>query len=486
MAREQLHAYAQGEVDPARRAAIERHLVVCDECSAHLRQVQGLTDLLGAMGGADIDDLRWRRIRESVRAQLERDAQRPSTADIMSGRRWVLPAIPAAVAVAFLVWVTVGPQAASNVSVSPVVPLAKPVSSAHQLVSGASPLTVTLASGTRLDLEPRTQLQTVDSQETEPEPRLALKLEMGSVRVRTPWMPSSSNAPVLRTPAFELLAQSNDFLAGYWADKHFIDVRSGSVQVTGENFVSGTIISAGERREVRSNPPETKSVSRLSRGSRLSPPTRSESKRSKTVGNPAAADETTVVSRSESGAVTVDVELPEDPSVALWQQAVDAYYRKRDLSEAINLAEQVSAMQGPYAGQARQLICDAQIALEQGPDALKACERLLSDVLSDEERRNIHYTIGTIYRGLIGDCRNAIAHYNRALVFGRMHFLDDEVRMARAGCALEVGNIALAKSDIESLSARAGHLARPGEVTVLQKKLTEAIKNLEESSGRTD
>ncbi|MEO1334841.1 MAG: zf-HC2 domain-containing protein, partial [Myxococcota bacterium] len=422
-AREQLHAYERGEVDPARKAAIESHLADCDECRAGLRQVQGLTSLLNGMGQADLDDLRWRRIREAVRHQLEQEAQRSVTADIMSGRRWVLPAIPAAAAVAFFVWATVSPRimppqsspAPGKIPVHASVGDAVATPEAQQLASGAAPLMVTLASGARLELEPLTELQAIDPLS----PQLELRLSVGAVRVRTPTLPSTANAPILRTPAFELTAQSNDFLAGYWANKYFIDVRSGSVRVTGENFESGTIISAGERREVRAQPAIEPSALALSstRSPSAAAPTRSESTKRKTVRNSRAADDGKVVSRSESGAVTVDVERPEDPEVALWHDAADAYYRKRNLSEAIQLAERLSALQGPYAGRARQLICDAQIALGQGTQALDACRQMLADAATDEERRNIHYTIGTIYRGLIGDCTNAIAHYNRALVF---------------------------------------------------------------------
>ena len=180
---------------------------------------------------------------------------------------------------------------------------------------------------------------------------------------------------------------------------------------------------------------------------------------------------------SEAGTVTVDVERPADPVLELWGRATEAYYRRRDLPLAARLAQEVIDLGGANARMARRLLCDAQISLRNGSEALSACLALLGDARSQEEQRNIHYTVGTIYRTLLGDCGRAIEHYSQALVFGRQHLLDDEVRIFRATCALEVGNIALAERDVASLSAQAGLLARPDDVKRLQRLLEAAKKS---------
>ena len=193
-----------------------------------------------------------------------------------------------------------------------------------------------------------------------------------------------------------------------------------------------------------------------------------------------------VVSKSDQGTVIVDVQPPADPVLTLWREANEAYYRRRDLPEAVRLATRVVELGGSHAQMARQLLCDARIALEDGKAALKVCRSLLPWARSEEEKRNIHYTVGTIYRALLGDCAKAIQHYNQALVFGRQHILDDEVRIFRATCALEVGDISLAERDVGSLSARAGRLARPEEVTLLQRRLAAAKKKARNASVPND
>ena len=492
LSRAQLHAYARGEVDPARKTVIEAHLGRCSDCREQLRQVEGMTQLLGEMGAADLDDLRWRRIRDAVRHQLEVDAQQPTTVDVMSGRRWVVPALAAAAVVGFMVWAGVvardtGPQVAGGPSAPNLPDVSNTGASsdgqsqpegaanqdAQQLASGAAPLTVTLASGARLELEPRTRVRAI----TPFGPQIELALSVGALRVRLPQRPGPGQEPVLTTPGFRVVAQSDDFSAGFWSDHFFIDVRTGQVRVDGVAFAEGEVIRAGQRREIRQDrrPQDTAPRKLPGKKRKTNPPSELS-----------ASAERTVVSKSEQGSVVVDVEPPADPVLTLWRETTDAYYRQRDLSKAVEGAERVVKLGGPHARAARQLLCDAQIALGNGARALSACKAVLGDVRSEEGRRNIHYTIGTIYRALLSDCANAIQHYNRALVFGRQHLLDDEVRVFRATCALEVGDIALAERDVESLSARAGRLARPEEVTLLQRRLASAKKARNDASTTTE
>ena len=500
--RAELHAHARGEVDPAHKAVIEAHLEICEECRERRRQVVGVTEILTGMGTADLDDLRWRRIRDAVRAELEAHAQQPppTTADLMSGRRWIIPATAAGVAIGLMVWGAIemrrrtpGPEVSAP-SPTPVAvdgapgapddraPVRVPAEArppkdapdAQALASGAAPLTVTLASGAKLELEPRTRLRAIRPLG----PSSELELATGALRVRLPRPPAAHEAPVLKTPAFRLVALSDDFSAGFWADRYFIAVRSGEVRVEGNDFEGETIIPAGERREVRA------SVARRAVGRDVDPKERKPAPKrvSPSVGGSASA----AVSTSEPGEVTVDVEPPDDPVLLLWRQATDAYYRQRNLTAAIGLAREVVELGGRHSQPAQQLVCDAQIGLGNAQGALQDCKALLNNARSAEDRRNIHYTVGTIYRALLGDCARAIEHYNKALVFGRRHLLDDEVRLFRAQCALETGDIALAERDIGSLSARAGRLARPEEVTLLQSRLKAAKKGVNDASVTTD
>ncbi len=357
-------------------------------------------------------------------------------------------------------------------------------------------------------------------------PAVELALTVGAVRVRLPEPPTHGAEPNLQTPAFRLLAQSDDFSTGYWADRYFVEVRRGQVMVTGGDFgAAKLVIKAGQRRDVHRAPAtepgdmearkteaDKTETGKTEAGKTDAPSLRPlQPKRRKTKhtagattasasrpvgrslrwpGTFAASSSTEVFAKSEEGSVTVDVESPDDPGLTLWRQTIDAYYRERDLAKAVRLADQVIQTGGERARMAQQLLCDAQIGLEQGAEALEACSALLDARATAEERRNIHYTLGTIYRALLGDCRQAIEHYNRAVVFGRQNILDEKVRLSRATCALEVGDLAVAERDIASLSSRrkdgAGRLARPEEVTLLQRKLAAAKRALKAAAQPTD
>ncbi len=498
VSRAQLHAFCRGEVDPAQRGVIQRHLDECTDCRERHRQVAGMAGFLMEMGGdRDLDDLRWRRIRDAVRAELEVDAGQTGslTAD-MAGRRWIVPALAASVVVALMVWAATpreGRVTTSAVDVDRNASTAADASGAlavQELVSGEGALTVTLASGARLVLDPHTQVRAATAGDGR---RIELQLAVGAVRMRLPRRPPVAEAPVLSTPSFRLVALSEDFSAGYWADRYFIDVGSGRVRVQSDGLSDDLVVPAGQRHEVKvgvdrlplAPAPQPPPASGPIDGPEREPDDESEPSVAPSVPKhrsqapPPIAERP--VSRSETGTVTVvEVERPANPVLDLWRRTTEAYYRDRDLERAANLAEQVIALGGTQTLLARQLLCDARIGLAEGASALVACRALLPLARSEEERRNIHFTVGTIHRTLLNDCARAIEHYNRALVFGRQHLLDDEVRVFRAGCALEVGDIALAERDIGRLSARAGRLARREEVTRLQRALAAAKKRLRE------
>ncbi len=66
-----------------------------------------------------------------------------------------------------------------------------------------------------------------------------------------------------------------------------------------------------------------------------------------------------------------------------------------------------------------------------------------------------------------------MAHYNRALVFGRKNELDDKLLLSRATCALELGNLELVEADIRRLEARPSHVVRTTQIKTLKRRLLE-------------
>ncbi len=52
---EVLTDYLEDALDPAERAEIERHIVICRGCSTYVEQMQSTIDLLGRAAAADDD-----------------------------------------------------------------------------------------------------------------------------------------------------------------------------------------------------------------------------------------------------------------------------------------------------------------------------------------------------------------------------------------------------------------------------------------------
>ena len=89
-----------------------------------------------------------------------------------------------------------------------------------------------------------------------------------------------------------------------------------------------------------------------------------------------------------------------------------------------------------------------------------------------------------MYRNQLGDCRSAIAHYNRAIVFGRTTELDAKLLLSRASCALEVGNLELVRSDLRWLELKPSHVVRSQQVQALKRKLAETTQDKTNKSER--
>ncbi|MEQ9503887.1 MAG: FecR domain-containing protein [Deltaproteobacteria bacterium] len=456
-----LHAYAADEVDPTQRAVIERHLDRCASCRTALGRVGAVAGLMRRMAPVEPDDLSWRRMQERVRERLEKDAKaQVTTLDLVMGRRWVTAGIAAVAAVALLVWFTPPRRPAPR---RPVVAATPAPPEAQVVTSGDAPLDVRLATGARLRLAERSRLVASPGADG----GVSLDLQIGALDVRLPERPTPLEPFEVRTPAFSAWSRSRDFSVGYRADKFLVAVREGEVDVEGEAFGGRDTVVEGERREVRirADVEEKKTVA-------IRAPARSQP-----APKPDAVPEPEIT--SSRGETKVEVVAPDDDPVAeRWRQASRAYYRDRDLNRAIEHAEAVVAEGGDRAEGllARRLICDARIALEQPNEAIKACGALLDHESGDEERRAVHYMLATIHRTQLGDCRRANEQYAQVLLYGRGALLDDEARLFRAGCSLDLGDLESAQKDIRALAPHAARLSRPAELRALESRLKSAIE----------
>jgi hypothetical protein len=450
LAFEVLHAYVAGEVDPAERAAIESQLATCEVSRARLDRVKATTVLFAEMAPDEPDDLAWQRIQNRVRVDLENAASGRLEHRPHAGPRvWLSAAI--AIAATIATFVLLG-RNASDVPVP--APDPAPAPGPQILASGSAPLEVKLASGTSLRLSPASEV-VVKAPSALP---TEVDLDVGELRVR-PAVRAEGGRPsvVVRTPSYVATAKSLDFTVRYRGDGSFVESRDGSVEVKGGGFGERTIVAQGERRAPEGSPRVTAILEESVEKAKL--------------------EAARPVRETVEGETQVEVIDDEDPLKRRWVETARAYYERRDLGQAIELARQVIAEGGdrPEARLAEELLCDALIAEGRGEEAAEACAAQLARPHGDEERRQIHFRIATIHHRL-GDCGTAIEHYGRAMVFGGSSLMDDRVRLFRAACALEVGDLELAGSDLLSLKNRRDRLPNPDELDKLVRRLQEAQK----------
>jgi hypothetical protein len=456
---EQLQAYAAGELTPAERAQVEAELEAVPENRARLERVQSMRGLLLEAAPGEPDDLTWKRMQQRVQAKLAEPVRRESKSGV-----WLPVGIAAAAVVATLILL-------DREKVEPVAPRSFDAVGPQVLASGSAPLDVTLASGTSLHLAPSSEVlvQSPQAQPTE------LMLEVGQLDVRSPVrLLQGRPAVTVRTPRYVASAASEDFTVGYRADSYFVEARDGEIAVRGEGFEDGTVVRAGERRTVQSEkPPAPSRVKQI-----LNQSVKKAEKASRTADEigtpPAPASE---VKESSEGETSVQVVLEEtDPVKRKWLEAAVAYYERRDLPAAIDLARSVVA-EAPNRAEGRMaevLLCEALIATQRAPEAIEACEARLRRPHTEEEKREIHFLLATIHHRHLSDCERAIEHYGRAMVFGGTSLLDDRVRLFRATCALDLGKLDLATVDLQTLKAHRNRLPNPEELDRLLGRLTEA------------
>jgi hypothetical protein len=455
---EQLQAYAAGELTPAERAHVEAELDAEPENRARLERVQSMRGLLLEASPQEPDDLTWKRMQQRVQAKLAEPVRRES-----KGGVWLPVGIAAAAVVATLI--ILDREKAEPIAPAPMEPAGPQV-----LASGSAPLDVKLASGTSLHLAPSSEVL-VKSPEAQP---TELMLEVGQLDVRSPVrLFEGRPAVTVRTPLYVASAASEDFTVGYRSDSYFVEARDGEIAVHGEGFDEGTVVKAGERRTVESAKPKKPSrVKRILKQSVEKAETASA--RVEEISAPPAASE---VKESSEGETSVQVVMEEtDPVKRKWLEAAVAYYERRDLPAAIDLAKRVVA-EAPNRAEGRMaevLLCEALIATQRAPEAIEACEARLRRPHTEEEKREIHFLLATIHHRHLSDCERAIQHYGQAMVFGGTSLLDDRVRLFRASCALDVGKLDLATVDLQTLKAHRNRLPNPEELDRLLGRLSEA------------
>jgi hypothetical protein len=440
---------------------------------------------MSEMAPPDLDELRWRRISQGVMNRLEADARRvkrPALVETLLVFRWV--AIGGVALVAFAIGAVL--SRARPHGVPPPVSRSIQEPSVHTITTGPTPFAMTVPSGLSMRLSENARVLARSTVA----PHIELDLEYGELDVQMIRPLGPEDLITIRTPVFVTQARSTDFTVGYYSTRFFVAVRGGSALVRGGALVEPIVVHQGERRSLNlegeewmsldaQRPPDRAEVEQT-RSSR-----RAELKNPRGSGAPARADVPTeaqptpqdvppLVRTTQEGETSVQVVKPsEDALAAKWREASEAYYQTTDLDQAVQLATEVAKEGGrrPEVGLALEMLCEAHLKKGEPERAIGACSAQLERETDEAQVRLIHYNLATIYRTQMHDCRQAIPHYNRAIVFGRSSLLDDEALIWRASCALDIGDLESARTDIGMLERRAGTLARPEELASLKKRL---------------
>jgi hypothetical protein len=482
-----LHAFVAGEVDPAQRAAISQHLESCAQCREAKARVEAVTGLFPKMQPLDLDEMRWRRISQGVMSHLENEGLQHrhwSIANAFFRPGWAALGVAALVAIVVVVWIA--PRSISVLSPAAKVEK-KREGGVSTIVTGQTALALTLPPGVSLRLSPNAR---VVARSTVP-PQIALDLDFGTLEIVEPETAPPNEAITIRTPDFITTAQRSDFTIGFESDRFFVRVRRGEATVEGDALEKAKTVRAKDAlvlaREGSTWREEAKPTAEVVPPARLPPSI--ERRRAAGLVKPKVHEEETPpppvsmksqppadenVHSSYEGVTKVEVEAPpEDVIAKKWHDASFAYYKKNDVRRAVALANDIVAGGGEREEVllALDLLCEAHLHLQQPKRALEACEARLERETDPEAIRAANYRIANIERQQLHDCRGAMDHYSKAMVFGRNSLLDNDALVWRASCALDLGDLDAAKRDIALLDARSALLARPGELAELKDRL---------------
>ena len=479
------------------------------------------------------DELSWRRIearlQKHVEAIEENDLKlartRLSTVDIIRGRRWFTAGIAAVIVVAlFVVFSTQESYRKATLTNSFRPTFDDQAAIVH---SGAAPMSIEVG-GYRVEMTSGTEL-VVPSPGHEP---LIVELDHGRIDV---WGPPEVDGPVpliIRTPVQTFWASSRDFSIIYRAGhREIVEVRSGHVdtQPSGQRISAGQLHEFHSQHRVEAAEPRLHSITQLRTAGHQHALSQSDEPLKAKKGSTRSAQggshkltagageltterfarkpmpqslrqqsiKTPVEPRSESvqDDVTIGTSQPPAEVTALdpvrspleqhWADMQRAWYSERDANQTLAFGYKILELdpRPVMSASVLGLICDAQVSLRAGHAAARDCRKLLDYIKDSVRRRRIHFTLATIYRNQLSDCKTAITHYGRAVLLGGRGRFNETVRLGRAECALELGDIAQASTDLAVLGNSTADAERVRRVRrwleELKRKARDATQDVE-------
>lgn len=500
---EVLHALIAGDLDQGRRSAVEAHLRSCERCRDAQLRVAAVTRLFPQLVQQP-EEARWTDLAAAVQARLQRELAGPSTTYELRpsafGRFAPVAAVLAAAAV--LLFVAGGPKGLLSPAGSDASDPARLTPLARNGVSGGRPAP--------------------EQGDAAPGPALGAWLALRGAPVTSPLICAEVEEPGALVAGAGLRAATRDAFmlqfeanrcalgdgrlaalegltgpdAGAWAraargsDAQAVSEVAAREAVAREAVASAHGVAA--RDGVRGVRDAAGRAGRDTReGQALRAQAAVEPQVAAATGAPAAqvpgARQDTgaapavarrgVEHSSFEGETRVSVETSmRDPIAEKWEAASRAYYVDHDEPRALALADEIVEEGGDRreVTYAQEMRCEAYIGRGETARAVESCNALLAREGDPEAARTVHYRLATIYRVQLKDCRDALQHYNKAMVFGRATLLDDQALAGHAECALELCDIEGAKRDLLLLARHTSFVATSERVQDLKRRVEDA------------
>jgi len=467
----ELHAYTQEELDPQKYQYVVEHIAECASCRSKCDWIKSGLTLVKKAEIPELDALAWHRIERQVRRGLE-DAQPSDQGGWFETPRIDWGAYAPAAILAFSVLIAIGiglrsgPDTAAerqsgqtqiHLQANTVASVATDESSPAE--AGSEPGRQWVSkSGRQFRLR---GLGLRGAKEVQVGPPV-FELQRGELEVLE-LIKSGDQASALGLQAqgFRATAHSSEFAVRYWADAIELEVGQGEVAVERpEN--QAAIIKKGQRRSVLLKKP-------------ADAPSGEQVKLAPAQPAPAPAPITTPARIQVEAESEVAVIPPQSDEVAmLWGKARRLYYREASREEAMATARRllnIASKDRSERPKALRLLCEASISSENSEEAIEICEQALSEATIAEVRRSLHRRLGRLYENGLKNCQRAVEHYTKALTFGASSLLDEGTVLGRARCALNLGELTLAESDLKRLLQRGAKLVRGNEVRLLRQEL---------------
>ncbi|MEE2902152.1 MAG: zf-HC2 domain-containing protein [Myxococcota bacterium] len=455
----ELHALARSECTEQEAKALRSHLESCPDCARQLAWIQDGLELLARPTEPDFNEFQWQAMENRLINRLETE-QESSVASWLSRPVFsIFSWASVATALLLLFWISrdLPSEGPSYSSKSQSIATSSPVSPYGQTDSASSLKYNTVKVDERVFLVSGTAPYNFSKDEPDVAADTILRFQTGELHVRE-IIEETNQAQnlALKTEGFTAVARSRDFRLRNLAERLTVEVADGEVVITAP-LNSVKTIKNGQRTDVTIRPSGRIAQKEGKPGFDL---------------NRNLAEEQ--VRRERDTQVEVIPPPMNGPPISP---------TKHSLTEEIAL-RWVSAypIQAPEHQEALHYLCDTYIERQQGTDARIYCEKAFQQASDPMQRYELNRKLGFIHKELLGDCAAAMPYLSKALVVAnKSPIFSDPTRLARAECAIEIGQTELAKNDLAALRQNRDSVIRNSEVT----RLLELLKTGQNDRGKS-